>query len=97
MWLIAVFVGILLTFISGACQVRLPLIDAELVNFGFPFAWLQRVRGKPLIMTPWRYRILWSGFILDTLAYSTIVFLASIIYFARRQPRMSHLLPSVSM
>ena len=89
MWLIAVFMGILLTFISGAYQVRLLVIDGELVYFGFPFTWLEGGRGKPLVITPWRYGIQWSGLILDTLVYSTIVFLASIIYFARRKPRMS--------
>ena len=89
MWLIAVFMGILLTFISGAYQVRLLVIDGELVYLGFPFTWLEGGRGGLLVITPWRYGIQWSGLILDTLVYSTIVFLTSIIYFARRKPRMS--------
>jgi len=86
--LFAVSVGISLMLISGAYQTRLFVTDGELVHFGFPFSWLEGGRGKPLVMTPWRYGIIWSGFVLDTLTYSTIVFLASISYFGRRKTKM---------
>jgi len=84
--LVSVSTGVISTFISGHYEVKLlvvvPSSCAFIIKSGFPFVWLEwgfiESRGS-------FWYINWSAFMLDTLLFSMVVFLPSIMYFAVRK------------
>lgn len=64
--------GLFFTSLSGLHVVKPFTVDAEIVYFGFPLAWLVAGRGKPLVITPWHYRFLPWGFVIDFITYGVL-------------------------
>jgi len=65
--------GMLLTLLSGLCAVHEPIIDAELMHFGFPLAWLNA--GRSTWSRPphnWVYSFFWPAFLADFAVYGLI-------------------------
>ena len=71
--LVSVGGGLLFTFISGLYAVKPFVVDVEMIYFGFPLSWFEAARGGLFVIGPWRYYLLWSGFIVDFLLYDALV------------------------
>jgi hypothetical protein len=76
----SVLSGLFLTLLSGLYVVKPFTVDAEIVYYGFPFAWLVASRGKPLVITPWHYRFLQWGFVIDFIVYGVLTSAAVYVY-----------------
>ena len=79
----SVFGGLFLTLLSGLNAVKPFAVDAEIVYFGFPLAWLEAVRSTWLPKPPlrWNYFFLWQQFIADLTIYGTLAFASVYLYF----------------
>lgn len=65
--------GLFLTLLSGLYTVKPLVIDAEVIYFGFPSAWLEAGRkGLLVIETNWHYSFIWQGFITDFIIYGLL-------------------------
>jgi len=75
--------GLFLTLLSGLYVVKPLVMDAEIVYFGFPLAWLEAGRSTWMPKPPlsWHYFFLWDGFIIDFLIYGLFVTTVMGIYF----------------
>lgn len=68
----------LLTLISGLYAVKPFIVDAEIIYYGFPSAWLEAARSGLLKLGPWHYNFLWHGFLIDFILYGLLI--AAIVY-----------------
>jgi hypothetical protein len=82
--LVSVGGGLLFTFISGLYAVKPFVVDAEMIYFGFPLSWFEAARGGLFVIEPWRYYLLWSGFIVDFLLYGSLVAVITCVCFKFR-------------
>ena len=76
--------GLFLTVLSGLYVVKPLVMDAEIVYFGFPFAWFEAARKGLLIIGPWVYRFIWQNFVADFMIYGLLVSGVIYLYFATR-------------
>jgi len=83
--------GLFFTVLSGLYVVNLPMLDSEVVYFGFPFPWLTASRSAWKGQTSWVYGFLWSRFIVDSVVYGLLVAAAVGIYFKSLSKRRSDL------
>lgn len=74
--------GLFSTFISGLYAVKPFVVDAEIIYFGYPFAWFEASTSGLLKIGPWHYYFIWQGFIADFLLYGSLVAAAAYVYFA---------------
>jgi len=75
--------GLFLTLLSGLYVVKPLVMDAEIIYFGFPFAWFQAGRGGLFFIGPWHYYFIWQNFIADFMIYGLLISGAVYLYFAR--------------
>jgi hypothetical protein len=75
LFLVPVLVGVVLTLISGVYQLGWSTLHGRGIDFGFPYTWLRGFEW------PWRDQIIWRGFILDTMIYSTVILIPSMLIF----------------
>jgi hypothetical protein len=75
--------GLFLTLLSGFYTVKPLISDAEIIYFGFPFAWLEASRStwNPPPSSRWRYLFSWQEFAADFTIYGILVFAAIYLYF----------------
>jgi len=92
-WMIPTIVGIggglALTLLSGFYAVHEPMIDAEWMHFGFPFAWLNAGRStwyKP--PHDWVYSMFWPNFFVDFTIYG-LISVAAVYYWTRLQKHIA--------
>jgi len=73
-------IAFILTLLSGLYRVNRPFIrDAVIVDFGFPFHWLEAGRST-WYESPLRFVVLWKWFIVDFAIYGLLVATAMCIY-----------------
>ena len=65
--------GLFLTVLSGVYVVKPLVMDAEIVYFGFPFAWFEAGRAGLFFVGPWHYYFVWQNFIADFIIYGLLV------------------------
>lgn len=65
--------GLFLTLLSGLYVVKPLVMDAEIIYFGFPFAWFQAGRGGLFFIGPWHYYFIWQNFIADFMIYGLLI------------------------
>lgn len=70
--------GLFLTVLSGLYVVRPLVMDADIVYYGFPFAWFQAGRKGLFFIGPWTYHFVWQNFIADFITYGLLV--SGIVY-----------------
>ena len=80
---VPILTGLFLTLLSGFYAVKPRILDAEIIYFGFPFAWLEAGRSTwaPPPSSSWHYVFIWRHFIIDFTIYGVLVFLAVYFYF----------------
>ncbi len=80
--------GLFLTLLSGLYAVHEPIIDAELMHFGFPFAWLNAGRST-WYKAPhdWVYSIFWPAFLADFTIYGLMSIAAFYFWTRTRSAR----------
>ena len=76
--------GLLLTMLSGLHAVKPLVMDAEMIYYGFPFAWLEAVRGGKLFIRPWIYHFAWQNFVVDFVIFGLLVSGVVYLYFTKR-------------
>lgn len=72
-----------LTLLSGLYVVKPLIIDAEIIYFGFPFAWFEAGRGGLFYITPWVYTFVWQNFVADFMIYGLLVSGIAYLYFGK--------------
>jgi len=65
--------GLLLTLLSGLFVVKPLVMDAEIIYFGFPFAWFQAGRGGLFYIGPWHCYFVWQSFVADFVMYGLLI------------------------
>jgi len=75
-----IIVALILTLGSGLYIVKPPMLDAEVVYFGFPFPWLTADRSLWLGPGPWQFTLMWFWFIGDFAIYILLVTTARGVY-----------------
>jgi len=73
--------GLFLTLLSGLYTVKPFVMDAEIIYFGFPFAWFKAVRstwGRPPLS--WQYFFFWQDFFIDVMIYGLLTAVALYLY-----------------
>ena len=75
--------GLFLTVLSGLYVVKPLVMDADIIYFGFPFAWFEAGRKGLLVIGPWVYRFVWHNFLADFVIYGLLVSGVIYLYFAR--------------
>jgi hypothetical protein len=77
--------GSFLTALSGLYAVKPLLMDAEMIYFGFPFAWYEAGRKGLLVIGPWVYRFVWQNFAADFVMYGLLASGVAYLCFSRRR------------
>jgi len=57
------------------------VLDADVIYFGFPFAWLGAGRKGLFLIGPWHYYFFLSGFMIDFIIYGLLTASAVYLYF----------------
>lgn len=70
-------IALVFTFVSGLYIVVPMVVDATIINFGFPFRWFEAIRGEfTWPYGPWHFTFLWYGFVFDFLIYGLLATIA---------------------
>jgi len=73
--------GFFLTLLSGLYTVKPFIEDAEIIYFGFPFAWFEAARGSWMPNPPWHYSLFLQSFMVDFIIYGLLTTAAVYLYF----------------
>jgi len=73
--------GLFFTLLSGLYIVKPFVMDAEIIYFGFPFAWLEAGRSTWVPNSRWHYYFFWQSFILNFIIYGLLTAAALYLYF----------------
>jgi hypothetical protein len=76
--------GLFLSVLSELYVVKPLVLDAEIIYFGFPFAWFEAARKGLLVSGPWVQRFVLQNFVADFIIYGLLVSGAIYLYFAKR-------------
>jgi len=73
--------GLFFTLLSGLYIKKPLIVDAEIIYFGFPLAWLEAGRSTWMPKSSrWHYYFFWQGFITDFIIYGLLTAAAFYIY-----------------